>query len=78
MSNILHGKRITVESYYDGNLASTKQEYEVSIFSSKDAILRDVIDALGVISSGETHKLTIEVCIDSKDRYRLIKRWIDK
>lgn len=73
--NIQHGKLITTESYYDGTIASTKHEMEVSIFSTKEGILRDVIDAMGLVASGETHKLTLEVCVDSKQRYRLVKRW---
>jgi hypothetical protein len=74
--NIEHGKRITTESYYDSSLASTKQEIEVSLFSSKETILKDVIESLSVISSGETHKLDIIVQIDSQGRYRVIKKWI--
>lgn len=76
MSKIQHGKQITIESYYDGQLTATKHEYEMSVFSSKDAILKDVIEALAVISSGQSHKLSLEICIDSKGRHRLIKKWI--
>ncbi len=76
MTEILHGKVITSVSYYDGAIASTKQENEVSIFSSKESILKDLIDSLSVISSGETHKLNVEVCVDKQGRYRLIKRWV--
>jgi len=71
-----HGKRITIDSYYDGVLASTKQEYEVSIFSTKESILKDVIESLGIINSGETRRLTVEIVIDSQGRYRLVKKWI--
>lgn len=66
---------ITTESYYDGQLASVKQEYEIPIFSSKPGLLRDIIEALAVITSGETNKLTLEVSIDNKKRYRIIKKW---
>lgn len=74
--NIEHGKRITTESYYEGSVSSTKQELEVSIFSSKESILREVIEAMQVISSGETHKLQLDICIDKAGRYRLVKRWV--
>lgn len=76
MSELLHGKRIVTESYYEGSVASVKQEIEVSLFSTKETVLKDVIEALSVISGGETRKLSLEVCIDSKDRYRLVKRWV--
>lgn len=71
-----HGKVIVIESYYEGALASTKQEYEVSIFSTKESILRDVIDALGLISDGSTKKLDLCIQIDVQGRYRMIKRWV--
>lgn len=75
MSSIQHGKRITVESYYEGSIASTRQEVEVSIFSTKTEILKEVIQAMSVISSGETSKLNLEIGVDKLGRYRLIKRW---
>lgn len=76
MSELQHGKRVTTESYFDGLLASTRQELETSLFSSKESILKDVIEALSVISAGETRHLTIEVRVDAKGQYRLVKKWI--
>ena len=76
MSNILHGKRTTIESFYEGELRSTKHEMEVSQFSTRNDLLKDIIDALSVINKGETKKLTVEVCIDEKGRYRLVKKWL--
>lgn len=70
-----HGKVITTRSYYEGDLASEKDEIEVSLFSTKDTILRDLIESIGVINSGETHQLDLCIMIDSKGRYRLIKKW---
>lgn len=75
MSDIQHGKIITTETYYEGSINSTKREVEQSIFTDKQTILKDVIDALGMINSGETSKLTLEVCLDTKGRYRLLKKW---
>lgn len=72
---IQYGKKITSTSYYDGAPISTKEEVEVSVLSSRESILKDVIEAMGVISRCETHKLTIEVEINSKGKYRLIKKW---
>jgi hypothetical protein len=70
-----HGKTITTQSYYDGVITGTKQELEVSLFTDKATLLKDLIDALAVITRGETSKLTLEICVDSKGRYRLVKRW---
>lgn len=75
MSNPLHGKVITTNSYYEGELASTKEELEVSILTTKEALLKDTIESLGVINSGETHKLELCIMIDIKGRYRIVKRW---
>jgi hypothetical protein len=66
---------MVIDSYYNGILVSSKQETEISQFTSKETLLKDVIEALGVINAGETNKLTLEICIDTKGRYRLIKKW---
>ena len=75
MSDLLYGKKIVTESYYDGKVQTTKNELEVNIFSTRETILKDIIDALGVISGGETTKLSLDIRIDAQGRYRLIKRW---
>lgn len=72
---IKHGKEITVTSYYDGQPTSVKKMCEVSLFTNRDAILRDVIEALKVINNGETTKLELEICVDVKNRMRLVKKW---
>jgi hypothetical protein len=72
---IKHGKLLTTTSYYDGDIASQKQELEVSIYSSKESILKDIIDAMSVISSGESSKLDLCIKVDAKKRYQLVKRW---
>jgi hypothetical protein len=70
-----HGKIIVSTSYYDGIVASIKNEYEVSLFTTKECILKDVIDALTLINKGETHKMSLDITVDSKGRYRLLKKW---
>jgi len=75
MSSITHGKLITSQTFYDGEVKTTEQEMVVSLFTTKQTILRDVIDALAVISNGDSHRLDLEICLDSKGRYRLVKRW---
>lgn len=70
-----HGKVITTESYYDGEVTSIRKEQEQSLFTDKQNILKEIIEALGIINSGETDKLSIEVCLDKQRRYRLVKKW---
>lgn len=72
---IKHGKLITTTSYYDGDIASQKQELEVSVYSSRETILKDIIDSLAVISSGESTKLDLCIKVDAKQRYQLTKKW---
>ena len=75
MYEIDHGHSIITESYFDGKLASSKQEIEISMFSTKESLLRDIIDALAVISSAETDRLNIDIKLDQKGRYLLRKKW---
>jgi hypothetical protein len=74
--NIEHGKRITTESFYEGKLSSSKQELEISLFTTREAILKDIIDALSLLSSSQTTKLDLCVQVDTQGRYRLIKKWM--
>lgn len=73
---INYGKRITTESIWDGAVSSVKTEFEVSKFSSKEELLKDVIEAVKVISTGETRKLNIEILLDSQNRLRIVRRWL--
>jgi len=75
MYSIDHGHSIVTESYFDGKLSSSKQEIEISMFSTKESLLRDIIDALAVISSAETDRLNIDIKLDQKGRYLLRKKW---
>lgn len=75
MTDIQHGHHITTETIYDGKVTSTKRELEQSIFTDKQNLLKEIIDGLALVNSGESNKLTIEVCLDNKGRYRLIKKW---
>lgn len=70
-----HGKIVTTESYYDGNLASTKCEHEVSILTDRNSLLKDVIDAIAVITNGETHHLEVTLLVDKEGRMRMIRKW---
>lgn len=70
-----YGKVTTSETYYDGVITNTRKEVEISIMSTRDELLKDLIDSLEVISSGETHKLTLEINVDSKGKYRIVRKW---
>lgn len=76
MFEISHGHRITTDAYFDGQLASSKQEIEISQFTTKEMLLKDIIEALSVISKGETNKLDIGIRVDQHGRYRLIRKWV--
>jgi hypothetical protein len=78
MNDIKHGKIVLTTSYYDGIVSATKKELEVSLFTTKENILKDIIESLEVISSGETHKLGLEVSVDKTGRFRLLKKWAIK
>lgn len=75
MSNPLHGKVITTKSYYEGELASEKEEIEVSILTTKETLLKDTVESLKPLNSGETHKLDLCIMIDAKGRYRIVRKW---
>jgi len=76
MTELMHGKTITTVSYYEGTVASTKQEIEQSLYTNRESILKDVIEALAVINGGSTSKLELCVQVDKQGRYRLIKKWL--
>lgn len=70
-----HGKIITTESYYNSELASTKCEHEVSVLTDTQSLLKDVIEALSVITKGETHHLEVTVLVDKEGRMRMVRKW---
>lgn len=72
---LVHGKQTTTISYYEGDVASTKILYEVPLFTTKETLLKDMIEAMDVLTSGGTQKLELCIHIDSKGRYKLTKSW---
>lgn len=72
---IQHGKRIITETYYEGAVASAKEEHLIDVFTDYGHIMHEVIAAMAVITKGEATKLEIEISVDSKGRYRLKKKW---
>lgn len=77
MSNteVQYGKIMDIHSVHEGVIISTKQEYEVSQYSTRETMLKDIIDALAVITSGDTNKLELCVNLDDKGRYRIVRKW---
>jgi hypothetical protein len=67
--------QITINKYYDGVIIGTVTEIEEQQFTDKQYLLRDIIDGLSTITSGQTRKLIIEVSLDKQDRYKLTQRW---
>jgi hypothetical protein len=72
---IEYGKEITTKSFFDGELSATKLEYEQTLLSDKNLLLKDLIEAITPLSKGETTKMTIELRVDQKNVYHLKKRW---
>lgn len=72
---IEYGKEITTKSYYAGELSSTKYEYEQTVISDQNHILKDIIEAIALLNNGVTNKMTIELKVDAKKSYHLKKRW---
>lgn len=70
-----YGRIITSETYYEGVVTNTRKDIEVSIMSSRDELLKDLIDCLDVVSNGDTHKLSLDITVDNKGKYRILKKW---
>lgn len=75
MVEIIHGRRITTQVYYDGGIARSIEQIEDEKFTDRNGMLRDVIDALSVLTSGQTDNLELQIQVDKKGRYLLTKRW---
>lgn len=77
MIDIRFGKETVITNIYDGQEVSVKREHEMSVLLDKPELLKQMIDSLGIINSGQTRKLNIEIVIDSKERYKMVTRWLD-
>ena len=75
MNDIRFGKRITTQVFYDGQLVATLTDNEVENFTDRNTMLRDVIDALAVLTNGSTNKLELCIIVDKKGRFKLSKKW---
>jgi len=61
------GKRIKYESYFQGVLKSTRTEYSVpELIRDKSHALSEIMKCLELISTKQTHDMTIVVKADPK------------
>lgn len=62
-----YGKRITHESYFDGQLKSTKTEYSVpELIRDKSHALSEVMKCMELINSRQTDQMIITIKADKK------------
>ena len=71
-----YGKTIKTESYFNGRIKSTKVEYSIPVLiQDKSQALAEVMKALDLITTKQTHTLTIRVEADPKSHFfRLITK----
>ena len=74
--SIKYGKRIVSENFYAGQITKSLVELESQKFTDKDHLLKDIIDGLIVITSGQTNDLTFRIQIDKQKRYKLTQRYV--
>lgn len=70
------GRVITIESYDEGVVVKTGYAYEIPVLTTKEKILRDMIEALAVITNGETTRLELIVSVNKHGQYLLKKKWL--
>lgn len=59
------GRVITSESYFNGKLKSTKVEYSIpTLVKEKSEVLSELLKCLDLITTKQTHHLTITVEAD--------------
>lgn len=67
------GEKVTTESYYD-ELAHRQVEIEKKVYTSKKAVLTELIEASTLLSEGSP-KVTITLEIDRQEFVKVTKRW---
>lgn len=70
------GKKIKTESYFDGQLKSTKTELSIpERVNDKAGVMTEVLKALEIIHNGDTDCMTITIERDKVTRaYRLVTK----
>lgn len=75
MFEIEYGEEITRRKKYAGEVIGTINELEKEQFTEKQFILKEIIEALGVVTSGTTNDLALRIQVDKRGRYKLTQRW---
>jgi Asp/Glu/hydantoin racemase len=67
MSDLPFGKRTVVESFFNGQLKSTKTEYSIpELIKTRSDALSEIMKCLELIDSKQTNHITIAVQADPK------------
>ena len=76
MTQIPFGKIIKEESYFNGRIKSTKLSYSVpELITDKNSALSELMKALDLITTGQTHHLTLVVEADPlTHKFKLITK----
>lgn len=65
-----YGRRITTQSYHNGTLKTQRVEYQVpELIMDKTQALSEVMKAIDLITTKQTHKLTIIVEADPRTHH---------
>lgn len=74
-ANIQYGKIITTQNVIDWEFSPARTDYEVSLYSNQDSLLKDVVDSLAPLRNGTTNKLEICIKQDDKGRIHIVRKW---
>lgn len=78
MYDIQYGKVIRTSNVVDGIETPAAESKEVSLYSSHESLVKDLIEALKPLNTGATKKLELCIQLDSKNRLRIVKKWTVK
>lgn len=66
---------IVTEGYYE-ELNSVKEEIQKSILTTKDTFIKDLMEAVGVVTRRESRDLTLKIEADKDGNpIRIVKTW---
>ncbi len=70
------GRIITSESYFKGELKSSRKEYEESkLANNKADLVTEVLRALDLVVNDVSPKVTIEITPVKEHYMRVVKKW---
>jgi len=74
-AEIQYGKIITTQNVIDWEMTPAKIEREVSLYSSRENLIKDLIGSLHPLNIGETKKLEICIKVIDDDKIHIVKKW---